>query len=382
MHKIGIRGVELLWFQDYLTNRKQYVHVNGVNSILLSIIGVPQGSVLGPLLFLLYINDLPLCSILCALLFADDTTLYFSHKDIDFLIDTVNNELKKISDFFRANKLALHPEKTKFMLFTNSNAVRSKEINIFLNFNNDNDIQSPNLITKLERVTSESAVPAIKFLGIFIDPMLNFKYHISKIVSKISKSLFYLRSVKNILNFNALKSVYFALIHSNLIYGIHIWSCGNQAAINKLFLSQKTAVRIVTQSSYNAHTEPLFKKCMILPLPYLIEYFQLQFMHSFLNGGLLISFNDKWQFNEEEDENRRSLRSQGNLRLPYAKLSSSDRFPYFMLPRKWYNFDNNDIKLYTSKAQFCRKLKEYFISKLSTTFVCSRLLCPACHLNT
>jgi hypothetical protein len=196
MHKIGIRGVELLWFQDYLTNRKQYVHVNGVNSILLSIlIGVPQGSVLGPLLFLLYINDLPLCSILCALLFADDTTLYFSHKDIDFLIDTVNNELKKISDFFRANKLALHPEKTKFMLFTNSNAVRSKEINNFLNFNNDNDIQSPNLITKLERVTSESAVPAIKFLGIFIDPMLNFKYHISKIVSKISKSLFYLRSV-------------------------------------------------------------------------------------------------------------------------------------------------------------------------------------------
>jgi Reverse transcriptase (RNA-dependent DNA polymerase) len=81
LHKIGIRGRELLWFQDYLFNRKQFVHVNGINSLLLSIlIGIPQGSVLGPLLFLLYINDLPLCTILCALFFDDDTTLYYTHK--------------------------------------------------------------------------------------------------------------------------------------------------------------------------------------------------------------------------------------------------------------------------------------------------------------
>ena len=184
--------MELQWFKNYLTDRKQFVHINGANSNLLDIsIGVPQGSILGPLLFLLYINDLPQCSNLIALLFADDTTLYFSDANIQNLISTVNHEFKKVVDYFRFLKLALHPDKTKFILFTNNKEVRSGNVDIFLNFNNNNDIQDRHLVTKLVRVTCESDVPAIKFLGIFIDPLLSFKYHINSVVGKVSKSLFF-----------------------------------------------------------------------------------------------------------------------------------------------------------------------------------------------
>ena len=90
------------------------VQVNGSNSLLMNVLlGVPQGSILGPLLFLIYINDLPLCSELFALLFADDTTLLLSDSNIENLIKKVTVEFKKVPDYFRSHKLALHPDKTK-----------------------------------------------------------------------------------------------------------------------------------------------------------------------------------------------------------------------------------------------------------------------------
>ena len=127
LEKIGIRGKTLEWFKSYLSERKQFVVIDGVSSELLDIdIGVPQGSILGPILFLIYINDLPLCTSLLMLLFADDTTILASGKNIDDLIAYVNDEFKKIVYFFRCNKLSLHPLKTQFILYSNSNEVKNK----------------------------------------------------------------------------------------------------------------------------------------------------------------------------------------------------------------------------------------------------------------
>jgi len=221
LKKIGINGNSLAWFQSYLTNRLQYVMINDQSSPLCFInCGVPQGSILGPLLFLLYINDLPLCSEFVTLLFADDTTLLLSSDNLNELIAKVNTELQKVQHFFRFHKMALHSKKTKYMLITNHRNIPHFDIN--LNSNNLNE-NIPELILPLTAVLSSDQIPAIRFLGVFFDPKLNFDYHVKLIISKLSKALYVMRSVKNLLSTPALKSLYYSLFHCHLIFCLPIW---------------------------------------------------------------------------------------------------------------------------------------------------------------
>jgi hypothetical protein len=381
--KIGVSEASLKWFDSYLSNRFQYVYIGSSASNLLSIkIGVPQGSILGPLLFLIYINDLPNISEMLNFLFADDTTLLSSHRDINYLIDFVNAEFQKIVHYFRAHKLSIHPAKTKFMLFSNSTNVQALPCNILINYNNIGE-NNPNLIFPLEKITSNSETPAIKFLGIFIDPVLSFKYHVNFISSKISKAMYFLRSAKNLLSEKSLKSLYYAIVHCHLIYGILIWSCTSFSNLKSLEKKQKDAVRIVTMSPYNSHTEPLFKKLNILPLKQLIMYFKIQFMQQFKFNHLPTAFANMWTTNEERFMNQdlMLLRNNDDFYVPFARTNLVERLPYFSLPKLWNEFQDDVLKSEANKIVFNAKLKGHFISQLNANYVCTRLLCPHCHLN-
>jgi hypothetical protein len=260
LHDLGIRNMELNWFSSYLSDRKQFVTIDEKNSKLLTIsTGVPQGSILGPLLFLLYINDLPLCTELLAILFADDTALFASSENITELIEFVNAELIKICTYFRINKLSLHPAKTKYLLVTSNQQICNSDFSILLNNNNDDEPQQQHLIFPIDRVKNTDDIPAIKYLGVYFDPNLNFKHHIDYINKKLSRALYSLRSVRNILPEKSMISLYYSLFHCHLVYAIEIWSTASPSLIQPLIKKQKAAIRIISNKKYNDHTEPLFK---------------------------------------------------------------------------------------------------------------------------
>ena len=164
----GVRGVALNWIKSYLYDRKQYVLYNSQRSGIRPIeCGVPQGSVVGPLLFIIYTNDLPSClNHSKAILFADDTTLYTSSDNPINNFALMNEDLDCLTDWFRANKLSLNVSKTNYMIFSNQNLV-----------NNDHELKLANCPL--------SKTACAKFLGLYIDENLKWNEHIQVVKTKI-----------------------------------------------------------------------------------------------------------------------------------------------------------------------------------------------------
>ena len=133
----------------------------------------------------------------------------------------------------------------------------------------------------------------------------------------------------------------------------------------QFFLSQKNAIRILNSAKYNAHTEPLFKSCDILPLNSLIEFFQIQFFHNFIIGELPTSFDNYWLRNEDRRFAGAVLRNSSEFHTPHSRLSTTDKIPRQSFPRLWNSFDNENIKSIAKKNLFNLNFKHIFSTSWS-----------------
>uniref|UniRef100_A0A3B3I2D7 Reverse transcriptase domain-containing protein n=1 Tax=Oryzias latipes TaxID=8090 RepID=A0A3B3I2D7_ORYLA len=257
----GIRGLALTWVKSYLTGRKQFVKIDEYTSETKEIrCGVPQGSILGPLLFNIYINDIFNDSKLMKLiLFADDTNIFYSTDNHRELIKVVNTELNKIKLWMDYNKLSLNLDKAKVMFFGNFNP--NKELSIEIN----------NVL--IESVTE------IKFLGVFIDDKLSWKPHIRHIQTKVSKSISIVNKSKHILGYNSRYLLYCSLILPYFAYCIEIWGNKYKSSLHPLFLLQKRAVRIVHKAGYLDHTNNVFYQSRLLKLYDLVDFYTAQLLY-------------------------------------------------------------------------------------------------------
>jgi hypothetical protein len=299
-------------------------------------------------------------------MFADDTFSLDSGNNLYDLINVVNIEINKMAVWFRANKLAVNINKTKYIIFR----MKGKNIdintpNLIYDANEPNSPVDPSLITTLERYHDNhinTDCRAYKLLGIYLDEHLTLNSHTNHIVSKLSRSLYCIKQAKHIVPAKGLKSLYFALIHSHLTYCTSIMSGTTQKNRLKIIKIQKKAIRIMTNSSYNAHTNPLFKKHQILPYDLLIKQSQLTFMHSIEHKLAPSSFSNTWVRNVDR-EPAINLRNANDFYLPQPRTETFKKSTYYALPAAW-NSLTPFLKYQPNKLTFKWALKAHLLDEL------------------
>ena len=206
-----------------------------------------------------------------------------------------------------------------------------------------------------------------------MDEHLSWKHNINNILNKISKSIYVINKVKHFLPQHILRTLYFSLVHSHIMYGIHAW--GNADFVNKILLLQKRAVRIITNKSYRAHTDPLFKSCKILKIEHIYQLQSLLFMHDLQNNRLPLSFHNYANLNNRIRE--RTTRQDHLFHTERPRTNFSAKLPNQTFPRIW-NVQPKNILQIENRKLFQKQCMESFLSHYQVTVRCNNRHCRDC----
>ena len=294
----GTRGVCFDWLSSFLSERKQFVYFNRTKSTNSQLThSVPQGSILAPLLFNIYINDIVNCTYhLKTILYADDSCLYSSGKSLLNLINDINIDLINVNKWLNTNKLTLNIDKSHFIISRNKQIPRNLPP---IEINNMNIKQVENT----------------KFLGIELQNNLKWDNQVSSIVNKINKYSAILYLTRNKLNKQSLKLIYYSLVYSNISYANIIWGETTKKNKNKMQIAQKKVIRTMQFRSKYESTNDDFKYLNILKIPEINTYFSQIFVYKSLNNQ---THPDNY-FTFSHTHHNRTLRNYNHLRPPFSK---------------------------------------------------------------
>ena len=346
----GIRGITNEWFKSYLTERKQYVSINGFDSdIKILRHGVPQGSVLGPLLFILYINDLRFAIKHSNVYhFADDTNLLHINETFKKTKKYLNFDLKNLHKWLLANKISLNCDKTQLIFFHKPRSKIPEKIKIKLNGN-------------ILRHTN-----AIKYLGVYLDETLSGDQHCLELSKKLARANGMLAKARHYAP-DEIKSMYHALFSSHINYGSQIWGLTNNPCVKKVFLLQKAAIRIITFSDFRAHTSTLFKDTKILKFQDRVTLENCLFVYDFFKNKLPRCFNNYFKTLKETYRSNVCTRNSksGCLVLTSAKSTKYGLHSFKrMAINTWNTFTKvfRDDLLQLSRTELKKRIITYFLN--------------------